>query len=180
MDDLNYALDELIKSSSGEGSRGGHIIRHTKSGKPVYAPRGRHKLSKRSLKLLKEVLRSQDGVGGTHGHMPRGPLSRKTVSYGKHEYNAAKDLEKRGLLKVKTGSLDVRSEGRGRSSTSQNWEATLVDKEHAQAIVDAHENKHEPPARAEPEVNDGVDRKKMWDEFSKSLDFIIEAGDGSL
>lgn len=35
-------LDDLIKAKTGEGSRGGHVIGHTKSGKPVYAAKNAH------------------------------------------------------------------------------------------------------------------------------------------
>jgi len=33
---LDQALDDLIKAATGEGSRGGKIIGHTRSGKPIY------------------------------------------------------------------------------------------------------------------------------------------------
>jgi len=37
---LDQALDDLIKAATGEGSRGGKIIGHTRSGKPIYMNAG--------------------------------------------------------------------------------------------------------------------------------------------
>lgn len=56
---MKKSIDEFIKSSAGEGSRGGKIIGHTKSGKPIYENKKKPLKSNKKHKANKEQVMSK-------------------------------------------------------------------------------------------------------------------------
>ena len=119
-----YGLDYLRKSAHGEGSRGGKIIGHTKSGKPVYAA------TEHSHVYVQKFRAEEGGPGGrpqadgkgtggvSLGRKESNLIERKAVA--DHPHYTAEDHGDAAALHERAGKMVEGRFGRAQSMKHHN------------------------------------------------------------